>query len=624
VLLLSSPSLAGVVSADPTLASLRVIERLGAGPDMRASFPVGEKFGSLVIAETRAPPFELGGQRQALDRLEEAFAALGDERAALEVFGMGAYGLGVQETIRGEAMIRGIIATILVLVVLVAAFRKPAWAAAAGLPVALGFLAGLAALSLVFGRVHGITIAFGVTILGVTVDYPVHLLGHARRVGFDRALGTVMPAIWIGAASTAIAYLGLALTGSAGLAQLAVFSLTGVLVAATATRWLLPEIGLQLSRGVAGEAQPETARGNPPTSFLPVSVAVAIGLGLVLTQGAELWNDRLSDLTPIPAEVLQRDHELRQATGSPDPRYVIAVQGETRDAALAFSEKLDRALEDARGRGLIERWTSPGALLPSTATQRQRREALPSPSSLRRWLDTAVEGTPFSAGAFEPFLSDVAAASELELSPEKVLESPFGGMLESMLYEARGAWTATTTLHGPVDGEALAAWVQRAPLPGNVYVVDLKAASESLVARYRGKAAVVIGIAALAILALLVATERRLRRGLWIVSTAVAGLGLTVASVYALSGPLSVFHFVALLVVFGLGLDYGLFHSKPATESEVRDTRRSVLVCVASTCATFGVLAFSSIPVLSAIGTTVTAGCLLCWVLSRLGTATAR
>ena len=32
----------------------------------------------------------------------------------------------------------------------------------------------------VFGSIHGLTIAFGTTLLGVCIDYPVHLLNHRR------------------------------------------------------------------------------------------------------------------------------------------------------------------------------------------------------------------------------------------------------------------------------------------------------------------------------------------------------------------------------------------------------------------------------------------------------------
>lgn len=621
VLMLSSPALVRIIRADPTMASLHVIERLNPSGEMPPSFPVGERFGSLVIAETRSPAFDLGGQRQALTALQGKFSELSQPGARLEVFGMGVYGLGVQETIRQEATFRSILATVLVLAVLFAAFRKWSWVGAAGLPVMLGLLAGLAAIALVFGKVHGITIAFGITILGITVDYPVHLLSHAQETGLDRAINNVMPSIAVGATSTAIAYLGLALTGSSGLAQLAVFSLVGVLVAAIATRWFLPV--LPLPRGDARQAAGVDAKGelgSPRLSYLPVALAIG-GSAIGILQVDRFWSDDLSALTPIPAQTLRRDHELRQATGAPDLRYVIIAEGSTRDEALSLAEELTVKLEDARARGIVERWMSPAVLLPSESTQRRRAAGLPSTGSLANWLDEAVRDTPFPVEVFEPFMADVQNSKDLELIAASVLESPFAGVFESLLYEARGHWTALITLHGAVDFAGLSAWSSNSGFSGNVHIVDLKAASESLVARYRAKVSMVIGLAASAILILLIAAERRFSRALWIVATALAGLGLTIVALTVMMGPLSVFHFVALLVVAGLGLDYGLFSSRPSTAVERKHTRRAVLVCVASTSATFGVLAFSSIPVLGAIGTTITMGCLICWGLARLGSA---
>jgi len=619
VLMFSSPALVGIVKADPTMASLRVLERLSPGGEMQPSFPVGDRFGSLVIAETRSAAFDLGGQRLALTELQDAFRALNEPSAGIEIFGMGIYGLGVQETIRHEATFRSILATVLVIAVLMAAFRKLSWVGAAGLPVALGLLAGLAAIALIFGKVHGITIAFGITILGITVDYPVHLLGHAQKVGLKRAIRTVMPAIRIGAASTAIAYLGLALTGSSGLAQLAVFSLAGVLVAAIATRWFLPLLPLRETDAQEIPVMDEEGSVRPPRlSYLPVALAMlACGLGIL--QVDRFWSDDLSALTPIPAQTLRRDHELRQATGAPDLRYVIISEGSTRDEALSLVEELTAKLWEARALGIVERWMSPDVLLPSESAQHRRVAALPSTELLAGWLDEAVQGTPFSAEIFAPFMADVESSKELELTATSVLDSPFAGIFESLLYEARGRWTGLTTLHGSVDFAGLAAWSSSAGFSGNVHVVDLKAASESLVARYRAKVSMVIGLTMIAILVLLIAVERRFSRALWIVVTALAGLGLTITTLSAMTGPLSVFHFVALLVVAGLGLDYGLFSSRPSTAAEHKNTQRAVLVCVASTSATFGVLAFSSIPVLSAIGTTITTGCLMCWGLARLG-----
>ena len=52
------------------------------------------------------------------------------------------------------------------------------------LPVATGVLAGIAAVSLGFGQVHGMTLGFGTTLIGEAVDYAIYYLIQAR--GGDR------------------------------------------------------------------------------------------------------------------------------------------------------------------------------------------------------------------------------------------------------------------------------------------------------------------------------------------------------------------------------------------------------------------------------------------------------
>ena len=52
--------------------------------------------------------------------------------------------------------------------------------AAAMLPVATGIVAGVAAVSLVFGSVHGATLGFGTTLIGEAVDYAIYYLIQAR------------------------------------------------------------------------------------------------------------------------------------------------------------------------------------------------------------------------------------------------------------------------------------------------------------------------------------------------------------------------------------------------------------------------------------------------------------
>jgi predicted exporter len=83
--------------------------------------------------------------------------------------------------------------------------------------------------------------------------------------------------------------------------------------------------------------------------------------------------------------------------------------------------------------------------------------------------------------------------------------------------------------------------------------------------------------------------------------------------------PLSLFHVATFLLVIGLGLDYALFFNRAeGTEDDRARTRFGLLVCGTTTVLVFGVLAFSTIPVLHAIGMTAACGSLACLAFAAL------
>ncbi|MGH8519740.1 MAG: MMPL family transporter, partial [Panacagrimonas sp.] len=86
---------------------------------------------------------------------------------------------------------------------------------------------------------------------------------------------------------------------------------------------------------------------------------------------------------------------------------------------------------------------------------------------------------------------------------------------------------------------------------------------------------------------------------------------LTMAVLQLVGQRLTVFHLIAMLLVMGIGLNYALFFDRPEGS-----TLFSLLVTCATTLLAFGTLAFSSNPVLHAIGLTVTAGALAAFLAS--------
>jgi hypothetical protein len=82
---------------------------------------------------------------------------------------------------------------------------------------------------------------------------------------------------------------------------------------------------------------------------------------------------------------------------------------------------------------------------------------------------------------------------------------------------------------------------------------------------------------------------------------------------------LNLFHLIALILAAGLGLDYALFFEHASADrAEQRRTLHAVLVCSLSTLMVFALLMISDVPVLRAIGVTVTLGVVFNFVLALL------
>ncbi len=611
--------LLNLIARDPFLITLDLLENLA---------PVGQSGemwfaadGSAVLmAETHAASIDIAAQTEAVHAVRRALADLSARTPlALELTGVGAFSVELEQTIRAEATKRSIFASVALLLVLLVVFRRIRLLLLAALPIMMGFLAGLTLVSLLFDTVHGITLAFGFTLLGVAVDYPLHLFSHAQHDSGHAAIRRIWPTMLLGLLSTMIAYLALVFSGSKGLAQLGVFTAAGIAVAMLVTRTWLP---LLLDREPQSSAVGTQERHTPTLRYTVAVVVLAMAL-LASSRFLEtdLWDDKLSSLSPVPAERLAADLALRSAAVTPDMRYQLVLHSDSLESLLRDSETLDVLLAGAVDDGLLEKWQSVTQILPSSRTQERRKRAIPSVAVLNDRLHAALADTLFRADAFDQFIASASAAKSAPLlMPADIAATPLRSWLDSHLIQVGDQWVALTSVVRP-EATALSRRVEQWPVA--VELVDLQAASVDLVRDYRNGARNTMLVAALLIVGLLSYARRQFRRIVWIVLTVSSALGATLAIVIVQHGSLTVIHLVALLLVLGLGLDYALFLSRSEAMSDKRATDKGVLACAASTTLAFGILAGSTIPVLKFLGLTVAAGSaasfLIAWSGSRLG-----
>jgi predicted exporter len=542
----------------------------------------------------------------------------------LELAGVGVISTELEQTIRQEAQQRSIVAGIALTLLLWLAYRRWSLLLLAAVPLLSGALFGLAAVALLFGRVHGITLAFGFTLLGVAIDYPLHVFSHSRRRPAGIAIRAIWPTLRLGVLSTVAAYIALAVSGSSGLSQLGVFTSTGLITAALVTRYLLPPL---LSRRVvmpiAGADHPPAGslsirlRGWPPALAVLLVLLVLIGLAAATGLRRPLWDNDLASLSPVAKTRATREGELRAILGTPDLRHVIAIRAANLEQALQASEQLDRQLAEAAASGWLSDWQVITRLLPSAASQQRRRAALPSVPQLHAEIEQSIAATPFVADAFAPFEQAVAASRELPLLDlEKIRASEFAAFADSHLYQTPDSWVSIISLYHLQQPGQLQNWLKQYP---QAQLVDFKQAANDLVADYRSRLLEIL-LGAGVIVMILLLWRLQMRRAVWCMATVGSAVLTTAGIVYAAGGPLNLYHLVALLLVFGLGLDYALFASDEyQAREEYRDTLHAILSCAASTFIVFAILGFSAIPALHALGGTIAVGTALCLLLALTG-----
>ena len=580
---------------------------------------------ALILAQTRAAGLDTEAQQSAAATFRAAFAAAGPPPGArLLLSGPGVFAAEAAASVRADVQLVSILSGLLVAAFLFWRYRSPMMLAVVAVPLALGTLAGLIAVNAVFGHVHGAAFGFGMTMLGICVDYPILLVtsrdpdeplrGTARRL---------WPTLRLAAAAAMAGLLPMLASGFPGLAQLGLFAAAGLAGAAIGTRLLpilLPPEGLPV------RPLPERAAHlllRLPALRRPVLAGLAlVALAMVLTGGPRLARD-IADLSPVPEAVRNLDGELRGQIGAPDVRVLLSVAGADAEAALRAAETAAATLMAS---GTIAGLDQPARYLPSAATQRARIAALPDQATLAVRLDAAREGLPFRATAFAPFLDGMDAARSLPpLTPADLHATPLlAARLSPLLRQEPDGWRALLLPEGIRDLAALRAVA--ATIPG-LLLVDIKAETEALLSQGIATA-LRWGAVGGALVLLLLGAGRGLAGGLRIALALAGALLLTFGALQALGEQITIFHLTAALLLAGVSMDYALFISRTREEDTGGAARAlgAVISCMVTTLLTFGLLALCRTPVLHATGLTVCIGVaaaflLACALAPRRGTA---
>ncbi|KWC67817.1 MMPL family transporter [Burkholderia ubonensis] len=601
---------------------------------------------AVLVVQTAAAGSDTDAQARAIDAVRRAFdtarqATPGASSCTLAMTGPGVFAVDTRDTIRRDVERLSTLSLLLIVALLLTLYRSPRTLALGLLPVLSGIAAGLAAVSVAFGTVHGLTLGFGTTLIGEAVDYSIYLFVQSAQAGPRDAtrpadatrawLAAYWPTIRLGVLTSVCGFASMLFSGFPGLVQLGLYSIAGLAAAALVTRFVLPPLRgdhvaiRDVSR--AGAALARAAAAAPRLRWPLAALVLAASVALALHRD-DLWSRELAALSPVPTRAQALDARLRADVGAPDVRYLVVIPADSEQAALEGAERVAAQLQPLVEHGALAGFENPARYLPSDAAQRARQASLPDAGTLAARLPAAVAHQPITVKPelFAPFVADVDAARHAPLLTRADLRGTSMALaVDALLTERAGRWSAMLPLRAPdaaraahaaqaapgLDAAPIRAAVARAGVPGALFV-DMKAEADRLYVDYvrEDLRLSLAGFAAIAVLLLIaLRSPRRVVRALAPLVAAV----LVVAAGFAAAGvPLTILHLIGMLLIVAVGSNYALFFCKRDDAQPVTPhTLVSLLVANLATVAGFGLLALSHVPLLETFGLTVGPGAML-------------
>lgn len=574
---------------------------------------------AVLMAHARAPGADLSGQEDVRNVINSAVAPWLAAGLRVHSSGTGLFALDSRTRIRSEMRLLSTLATILVFAIIGFAFRRLSIVVALGLPLVAAVFVGAGIVQALFGSIHGVALTFGATLIGVAVDYPIHLYTHQKRG--ERAQLTakrLVKPLSLSVATTMAGFLALSPSGFRGLAQLGILAATGVLTASLVTYWVLPRLMGPGNQAKMSDIWGKMSARTGFTRWLKWGLAVG-GAGVLfiaMQSSTPLWETSLSNLSAIPQHSKDLDRELRTALHAPDVRHMLVVTGHRSEEVLWQEEALIPALEDLIAKNQLGGYRLAATVLPSQATQRARQAALPDRATLTTRLDAAAAKQGLYSGVFQEFLNEIERQRQRPpIEAPEFLNSSLGWRLAPLLHQTNtDTWNGYVLLSGPLDITALLALGQST---SGVRYTDLKASADRQIEAYRSEAFVWLGFGSLVAFVILILGLKSFSKAVLATLPAASAILLTFVILLALGVPLSLFHILALLLVAGIGVDYALFFNTfRGSEEDQVDSFRAIVLCNMTTISVFSVLALSSTPVLSGIGMTVAIGAALSFLMT--------
>ena len=535
-------------------------------------------------------------------------------KAEANYFGSALIAVANANQIKSDIILTTSIAMVTLMLILMLFYRKLFIPLIIFLPTVFGALFSVALLYFIKGTISAISLGIGSILIGITIDYSLHILTHYKHNSDVKTLykDITMPLI-MSSTTTAVAFLCLLFVNSEALHDLGIFAATITISSAIFSLLFVPHLYKPKEDNFAHKKNviDRFAGFSFHKSKVLIWSCIVIIIICFFTAGKVGFNNDLSQLNYIPKEIKAAEKELEESTNLTSKSIYLASYGNSMEEVLQRNSALFEYLDKEKLADKIYNFSSVGGIVVSREEQQKRIAKWNAFwTSERKYVLTSElisegEKIGFKPTTYTRFFDHINAnfnpISFDEYSKLNALQ------LKEFVSEKNGFYTISTLVK--IDNNKRNVFVKEAKRQPNIVVIDRQQMNETFLGNLRADFNMLVNYSFIAVVLILFLFFRRFELTL-ISCVPIAITAIVTAGIMGVFNiQLNIFSTIVCTLVFGHSVDFSIFMTSALQKeytngkNEIAIYRTSIILAVLTTILGIGAMIFAQHPALRSIST---------------------
>lgn len=533
-------------------------------------------------------------------------------KTEISYFGSPVIAVANAEQIKKDIQNTVIISMTVLLILLIYYFRNFFTPLIVFLPTIISVFISLMILYFIKDKVSAISLGIGAILIGITIDYALHILTHYKHNNnIEELYKEITQPVILSSVTTAVSFLCLVFVKSEALKDLGLFAAMTVFISSVAALIIVPQLYHPKSESQNSKTNFIDAIGNYPYEKNKplVIICTLIIIACLFCFRHVGFNKNIGVLNYIPEELKINEAKIQKLSDITSKSVYAISYGNSEQEALEKNSQLSQFLEKEKKDGKILSYNSIGNIVLSAKKQREKLEQWNRFWNSDRKTETIHQLVKngdkfgFNSSAFSRF--DENLNKNYALLNLKDYSSVKAIQMKEFLSIEHGFYTISNVVK--VDENNRDAFIKDVENNQKALAIDRQQMNENFLGLLKDDFNTLINYSLLAIILTIILFFRNFELSLLTMFPIVLTGIVTAGLLYFLGLELNIFSTVVCTLVFGVGDDFSIFLTKAMQKehttgkNELPTYRISIILAVFTTVLSIGSLIFAKHPALHSL-----------------------